>query len=97
MKRIFIYFILLLLAIIGAVVARFNADSVLFDFYFSSAEVPLALLLYVTLAVGALAGILFTSLMMLNARREASRLRKRLALCEQEIKNLREIPIKGQY
>ena len=95
--RIFIYFLLLLLAVIGATLAKLNGDSVIFNFYFSTVELPLIVLLYASLAIGALAGIIASLAFIFAARREASRLRKRLTLCEQEIKNLREIPIKGQY
>lgn len=97
MTRIFIYFLLLVLAITGATLAKLNGDSVVFNFYFSTVEMPLVALLYAALTIGALAGVVLSLAMILDARREASRLRKRLAVCEQEIKNLREIPIKGQY
>lgn len=97
MKRIITYFLLALIAVIGVTLAKLNGDSAVFNFYFSNVELPLIVLLYMALAIGALAGILVSVLMIFNARREAARLRKRLNLCEQEIKNLREIPIKGQY
>jgi uncharacterized integral membrane protein len=97
MTRIFIYFLLLILAITGATLAKLNGDSVVFNFYFSTVEMPLVALLYIALTIGALSGVVLSLAMILDARREASRLRKRLAVCEQEIKNLREIPIKGQY
>jgi len=97
MKRILIYLLLLLIAILGAVLAKLNGDSVLFNFYFSSIELPLIVLMYLALALGAFSGIVVALAMIVSARRESARLRKRLAICEQEIKNLREIPIKGQY
>lgn len=97
MTRIFIYFLLLILAVTGATLAKLNGDSVIFNYYFSTIDIPLIVLLYAVLSFGALAGVLLSLSMILDARREASRLRKRLELCEQEIKNLREIPIKGQY
>jgi len=97
MKRLLILIPLLFLAIIGAVIARLNAASVTFDFYFSSIEVPLAILLYGALILGTLLGLLLSLFFALKVKREKARLRRRLALSEQEIKNLREIPIKGQY
>lgn len=96
MKRVIIPTILLIFAIIGAVLAKLNAGPVAFDYYLSTTEIPLALLLYIVLALGVLLGILVSLLMMLKARHEAKRLKKRLAVCEQELKNLRELPIKGQ-
>ncbi|MGM0593254.1 MAG: lipopolysaccharide assembly protein LapA domain-containing protein [Pseudomonadota bacterium] len=97
MKRAFLYFILLLLAVVGIVLARLNAGGVDFHFYLSSVNAPLAVLLYGALAAGAVAGVLISLGMVWRARREAARLRKRLALCEKEIQNLRQIPIKEKY
>lgn len=97
MKRIFFYLILLLLAVVAGVLAQHNAEQVALDLYFLTTEAPLVVLLYAALAIGALAGVLLTLSIALGARRDAARLRKRLHVCEQEIKNLREIPIKGQF
>lgn len=97
MKRALIIFILTLLAIFGSVLANLNADEVTLNYYFSSLTLPLALLLLLVLSSGAVAGVIFSLGMILHARREASRLRRRLEVCEQEIKNLRDIPIKGPF
>lgn len=97
MKRVILTSILLLLLLVGVVVAWLNAGSVSFDLYFITTEAPLALLLYAALAIGVLVGFLASLVVVLSAKREARRLRKRLLVCEQEIKNLRELPIKGQF
>lgn len=97
MKRALIIISLTLLAVMGSVLASLNANEVVFNYYFSSLSLPLALLLLLVLALGALAGVLFSLALVLNARRERAHLRRRLEVCEQEIKNLRDIPIKGPY
>lgn len=97
MKRLPIYIILLLLVLITAVFARINADNVELDFYFTTAQAPLALWLYIALVLGAVLGVLVSLLMVFRAKREVRRLAKRLALCEQELKNLRELPLKDQF
>lgn len=97
MKRAIFSIILFLLVMIGVLFARLNAGAVVFDFYFSQVNISLALLLYVALAIGVMLGLTISLHLALRAKREASKLRKRLALSEQEVKNLREIPIKGQY
>lgn len=97
MKRLPIYIILLLLVLITAVFARINADSVEIDFYFTTAQAPLALWLYISLVLGAVTGILVSLVMVFRTKREMRRLRKRLTLCEQEVKNLRELPLKDQF
>jgi putative membrane protein len=97
MKRVLIFITLLPLAVIGSVLAYLNADGVSFNYYFSTIELPLAVLLFLTLATGALSGVMLSLGMVMHARREKVQLRRRLKLCEQEIKNLRDIPIKGPY
>lgn len=97
MKRLVITLFLFLIALMGAGIASLNAGEVVFDYYFSSVTLPLAVLIFVVLCFGALAGVLLSFGLVLKIRHDRSRLRKRLKLCEQEIKNLRELPIKGPY
>ncbi len=97
MKRLVIILFLLLIALIGASIASLNAGEVTFDYYFSSITLPLAVLIFIVICIGALAGVLLSFGFVLTIRHDRSRLRKRLKLCEQEIKNLRELPIKGPY
>jgi putative membrane protein len=97
MKRVAIIFLLLLTAIIGVVLANLNAGEVSFNYYFSSITLPLAVLLFLVLSTGALAGVLLSLGMVLTVRNEKVRINRRLKMCEQEIKNLREIPIKGSF
>jgi putative membrane protein len=97
MKRVVIILLLLLVAITGVVVANLNAGAISFNYYFSSITLPLAVLLFLVLSIGALLGVLLSLGMVFKARREQARISKRLKMCEQEIKNLREIPIKGSF
>lgn len=97
MKRAFIFLILLLLAVAGSVVAYLNAAEVTFNYYFSTFSLPLAALLFLVLTAGALAGVTLSFGMVARSKREKKKLRQRLKVCEQEIKNLRDIPIKGPY
>jgi len=97
MKRALILFILLLLALAGSVLAHLNAGEVSFNYYFSTISLPLAALLFLVLTAGAVSGVLLSLGMVLHARGEKRKLRRRLLMCEQEIKNLRDIPIKGPY
>lgn len=97
MKRVAIIILLLLTAIIGAVLANLNAGEVSFNYYFSSITLPLAVLLFLVLTSGALVGVLLSLGLVLRVRNEKARINRRLKMCEQEIKNLREIPIKGSF
>lgn len=97
MKRVVISLFLLLIALFGASFAYLNAGEVNFDYYISTVTLPLAVLIFFTLCIGALIGVLVSFGFVLKIRHDRAQLGKRLKLCEQEIKNLREIPIKGQY
>jgi uncharacterized integral membrane protein len=97
MKRALIFIILLLIALFGNVLTRLNIGPVEFHYYFGVIEIPLALLLLLVLACGALLGLLMTSGVALSARAERRRLQRTLQLREQEIRNLRDIPIKGRH
>ncbi len=97
MKRALIFLLLLLVAICGSVLTELNVESVDFHYYFGSIEISLALLIMLALCCGALLGLLFTFGIALSARGEKRRLARKLRLREQEIRNLRDIPIKGRH
>jgi len=97
MKRALSLLLLLLLVTVTTVLTRHNADTVPFDYYFGNVDLPLIVLLFAAFVAGALLALFLTLAIAFVSRRESARLRRRLHLCEQEIKNLRDIPIKGQH
>ena len=97
MKRALIFLLLLIIAISGSVLTELNVESVNFHYYFGSIGISLALLVMFALCCGALLGLLLTLGMTLSVRAEKRRLSRTLQLREQEIRNLREIPIKGRH
>ncbi len=97
MNRAFIYLFLLLVLIVGTVLTSLNAEVVTFHYYFSSAELPLALLLFFSLLMGIALGIAVTLGVSLSLYREKRQLKRSLKLQQQEIRNLRDIPIKGRH
>ena len=97
MKRALIFLLLLFISICGSVLTELNVESVDFHYYFGSVEISLALLILLALCCGALLGLLLTLGIAFSARGEKRRLSRKLQLREQEIRNLREIPIKGRH
>lgn len=97
MKRALVLIFLIFIAVIGSVVTRLNNESVSFHYYFGSIEIGLSLLLLAVLATGALFGLLLTFGLSLSAHARMRRLQRTLRLREQEIRNLRDIPIKGRH
>lgn len=97
MKRALLIIILLLFTLLAAVLAFLNASTVQFNYYLAILELPLALLLLISFALGSLFSLLVCLGMFLTASLERRRLRKQLNLARQEVRNLRDIPIKGPY
>jgi len=97
MKRFLVITAIVIVSFIGLTFAVLNAGAVELKYYLGTLSVPLALLLVVTLLVGALLGGVACVGFILQQRRENSRLRKRLSLIETELKNLRELPIKDTH
>lgn len=97
MKRALLLLSFILLALVTSVLTRLNLEPVVFDYYFGKQELPLALLLMSVLVLGALLGLVLTLGMYWSASSERRRLRRTLKLREQEIRNLRDIPIKDRH
>ena len=97
MKRALLLLIFILLALITSVLTRLNLETVTFNYYFGLLDFSLSGLLIVAFVSGALMGLLLTIGMSLSSRLEKRRLHRTLRLREQEIRNLRDIPIKGKH
>ncbi len=90
--RLLFFFIILLLGLSFAVL---NAESVKLDYYFGSWQAPLSLLLAMVMTLGVVLGTLACMGMLLRLKRELSKLRKSAQLAQEEITNLRALPLKG--
>ncbi len=97
MLRIFYLLLFLLLIVIGIAFSVLNAEVVKFNYYFSSSQIPLSLVLVLAIFTGAILGVLASTGMIISLKREATKLRKSSAIAEKEIKNLRAIPIKDRH
>lgn len=97
MKRALIVLFLIVVGVASSIVTHFNSDTVSFNFYLGSINLPLAVLLIISVILGALIGLLFSLGLALSAQSEKRRLRRKLNLSEREVQNLRDIPIKGRH
>jgi len=95
MSRLFSGLSLLVLVILGLVFAVLNNHPVEFDYFLAKRELPLAALLIATLVAGVLLGMLFSLGIFIRLKRETLRCRRQAQLAEQEVANLRSIPIKN--
>lgn len=85
-----------LLAFLGAAFAIINDQPVELDLYFVVASLPLSLLLLLAMGVGLVLGAVVSSFYFMRIRKENARLRRQSNLAEQEVKNLRSLPINGR-
>ncbi len=92
MIKIFNIVVLALLFLVGLAFATINASPVALNYYFGSKELPLSLIVVSALAGGALLGALASSILILRAKGESARLRRKLKVVEQEISALRALP-----
>lgn len=96
MKRIIGLVFFLIVLVFGLFFGLLNADPVPVDYYLGTREVPLSLVVVITLLFGALLGALAGLGLVLKMKRETSRLRKEIKVTEKELNNLRSIPLKDQ-
>lgn len=93
MRLVFTVF-LLLVVVLGLSFAVENSHTVEFRYYVGSLETPLAWLLAISVLGGALLGMLASLGVILRLRTEIRRLHREMSVAQEEIRNLRAIPIR---
>jgi len=97
MKRIVIFAILLLVTLLGLSFALMNANSVRLMYYFGEVQAPLSLVVVLAIALGAFLGVLASMGMVVGQKREIAKLRKSVKIVEEEVSNLRSLPLKDSH
>ncbi|MAT50418.1 MAG: hypothetical protein CMK32_04445 [Porticoccaceae bacterium] len=96
MSRILSAIALVLLIGVGITFTVLNPQQVTLNYLLGSLQLPLAVLVVLVLAVGAVLGLLVAGFMILRLKRENRKLRRGTRLAEQEVANLRSLPIKDR-
>lgn len=97
MKRLLLLILFLLLLALGISFAVHNADPITLNYYFGSVTGPLSMVVVISLAVGAVLGVGTSLLLVFSQRRKVARLQRKLNTCEQEIRNLRHLPLRDNH
>ena len=97
MSRVFSLILIAILVLLGLAFAVVNSKPVELNYFLASREVPLAMVLVLTLILGALMGIVFSLGLVIRLKRETLRLRRRIQQTEQEVVNLRTMPLKDAH
>ncbi len=86
--------VFLFLLIVGAAFAVLNAQIIQLDFYFALYSLPLSVILIAFMSVGAVLGVVASSTIVLRLKHENNNLKRQANLVNQEVKNLRTMPIR---
>ena len=97
MKRIITFVLLLLVSLLGLTFALMNSETVQIDYYLGSVHAPLSLVVVIAIILGAGFGVLASMGVVLGQKRELARLRKSNRLAQQEVSNLRSLPLKDSH
>lgn len=97
MKRIILLLVLFVVLVIGLSFSLMNAETVMLSYYFGTISAPLSIVVVVSLAVGALLGVLACMGMALGLKQEIARLRRSVKVAEKEVENLRSLPLKDKH
>lgn len=88
------YIVFLLIIVLGISFAITNSAPVAIHYYVGITKLPLSLLLVVTFGIGLVVGFSALLISSIKLRANLGRARKKLRIAEQEINNLRTMPIK---
>lgn len=94
--RLVMIILYLFLIIIGVTFAVLNAEAVTVNLYFTVIKMPVSLLITLTWGIGLLMGFLFGLYKYWCLKLTVSQLKSQLKVAQQEIKNLRGIPLKNE-
>ncbi|MFZ5592819.1 MAG: LapA family protein [Pseudomonadota bacterium] len=97
MARIINLITFLVVLTIGLAFAVLNAEPVEIDYYFGSWRLSLSLVIVFSLLIGVLAGVVASLGFVFRLKREISALRKLGKLADEELANLRALPVRDKH
>jgi putative membrane protein len=92
--RLIGFLLVLFLTILGLSFAVLNADPVPLNYYFGSRDIPLSMVVVLSLAAGALIGVLVSITVILRLKQQAVQLRRKLQRAERAADHLSVLPAK---
>ena len=92
MGRLLGFLFLVVLVVLGLSFAVLNAQSVSLNYYFGYREIPLSMIVVLSLAAGAVIGVLVSAALILRMKAQNSQLRRKLRNAEKDSDQLRVLP-----
>ncbi len=97
MTRFLLFIFFLALILIFFVFTLENLELVSLNLVFQKLQVPLGLTMLICFVLGLLLGVLFSASSILKNKNKTRILVKKIAVTEQELANLRQLPIKSSH
>ena len=94
MLRVLVIAALVVVLVLGASIGYFNAQEIQFDYLAGTLSMPLIALVIGEFVIAVLLTLMICFGRMLQLKNEIRRLRKQVQAAENELKTLRELPIK---
>ena len=94
MRKFVLLFLILVVIAIGMSFSLLNAAPVVLDVFLGQVELPLSVLVVGSMIAGAVLALVLAMLAGLRHRRELGRLRRLLRDTENEVRELRRLPLK---
>lgn len=95
--RYVIYIFWIIVILVGVTFASLNPQKLTLNYYVNTTTIHLPLLLLLVLVLGALLGVIAMLPSLIRAKSSNHRLKARVKQTEQEVQNLRSIPIKDAH
>ena len=97
MVRFLLFIFFLALTLLFFIFTLENLNLVPLNLVFSQIQVPLGLTMLMCFLFGVLLGLVFSISLVLKNKNKARVLAKKVAVAEQEVANLRQLPIKSSH
>lgn len=91
--KILSYIAFAIIAMVGVMFASLNPYSVKINYLFSSLTMPLSVLVVLVLGIGICIGLFICVVMYVRLKREIFMLKSRVKIAQQEVDNLRALPL----
>jgi len=92
MTRLVGFLFLVVLVVLGLSFAVLNAQSVSLNYYFGYRDIPLSMVVVLSLAVGAVIDVLVSAGLILRMKAQTRQLRRKLRNAEKDSDQLRVLP-----
>ncbi len=95
--RLVNYILLSVIGFLGLVFATLNAHPVHLKYYIGVKDIPLSVIVLISVIIGIMLGWLVSLRSIFRLKRENKKINARATQAENEVENLRNIPIKDEH